>query len=135
MIGERVFVSVLCAVALSLIAYGGEARGAAAPQLASCAGCHRDFKSVLPRDHAAVSGKDIRACFACHAPSTRTGANTFSARLHRAHLKAQARTDCVVCRSWAPGKSFGLPGQKISWGSPARESMDLIRKSAESWAG
>jgi fumarate reductase flavoprotein subunit len=30
--------------------------------------------------------------------------------------------------------SFGLPGQKVSWGALSKGSIDLIRKSAASWA-
>jgi hypothetical protein len=103
-------------------------------QATSCPACHREFESVLPQGHVPTSGKDIKACLSCHPPSDRTGPNPFSARLHRAHLKAQVKTECPLCHTWAPGKRFGLPGQKISWGVPSKASMDLIRKAAASWS-
>ncbi len=135
MVGERLFVALFCgAVLLGLILPGGESRAATKNQPASCGACHRDFKPLLPQDHAPVSGKDIKACLSCHPPSSQAGANSFSARLHRAHVNAQARTECTLCHTWTPGKSFGLPGQKVSWGTPPREAMELIRRSAASWA-
>ena len=135
MLWERIFIPVLCGVmSFGLILTGGEAQGATKTQPASCTACHLEFQSVLPQGHAPVSGKDIKACLSCHPPSTQAGANPFSARLHRAHLKAQAKTECALCHTWAPGKRFGLPGQKVSWGVLSKASMDLIRKSAASWA-
>ena len=135
MLGEKIFFLILCGVtSFGLILTGREARGAANTQPASCAVCHREFKSVLPQGHAPVSGRDIKACLSCHPPSSQSGANPFSVRLHRAHLNAQAKTDCALCHTWTPGKSFGLPGQKVSWGGPSKESMERIRKSAASWA-
>lgn len=135
MVGERFLIPLFCgALLLGLIPPGGEAWGATKNQPASCAACHREFNSVLPEGHAPISGKDIKACLSCHPPSIKAGANPLSARLHRAHLNAQAETECTLCHTWAPGKSFGLPGQKVSWGAPSKASMDLIRKLAASWA-
>jgi len=121
-------------ISFGLILTGGEAQGTVETQPASCTVCHREFNSVLPQGHAPVPGKDIRTCLSCHPPSTQAGANPFSVRLHRSHIKAQVKTNCALCHTWAPGKSFGLPGHKVSWGAPSKTSMELIRKSAASWA-
>ena len=134
MFGEKIFTPVFGGmISLALILTGGEAWGARKAESASCAACHAELKSVLPQGHGPVSGKDIKACLSCHPPSAQTGPNPFSARLHRAHLKADAKTECTLCHSWAPGKNFGLQGQRVSWGAPSKGSMDLIRKSAASW--
>jgi hypothetical protein len=113
---------------------GGEALAASKPS--SCPACHSDLKSILPKNHAAVSGREISACTSCHAAKNpdKTEPNSFSARLHRAHIGSQAKVDCLTCHTWAPGKSFGLIKQKESWGNPSRKDMDLIRQMAYSWS-
>jgi len=75
----------------------------------------------------------IGACTICHKPdaSGKAAANAFSARLHRAH---EGKTDCALCHTWAPGKSFGLLGQKVSWGKPSKEEMALLKQVSGSWA-
>jgi hypothetical protein len=134
MFGEKIFIPVFGGmISFALILTGGEAWGARKAEPASCAACHAELKSVLPQGHGPVSGKDIKACLSCHPPSAQTGPNPFSARLHRAHLKADAKTECTLCHSWAPGKNFGLQSQRVSWGAPSKASMDLIRRSAASW--
>lgn len=105
------------------------------PAASSCAKCHADWASLLPQGHPAVSGRDIAACFSCHAPDTSGKAepNPFAARIHRSHEGAKAKVDCIVCHTWAPKKSFGLKGQKISWGAPSKDDMALMKKIFASW--
>ena len=135
MLRERIFIRVFCGVILfGLILIGGEAWGAMKSQPASCPACHRELTSVLPQGHVPTPGKNIKECLSCHPPSDRAGANPVSARLHRAHLKAQVRTECPLCHTWAPGKRFGFPGQQVSWGAPSKASMALIRKATASWS-
>ncbi len=115
---------------------GGEAWAASKPS--SCPACHKDLKSVLPKDHKPVNGKDIAisACLVCHAPQNPEEGkpNPFSARLHRAHIGSQIPVDCLTCHTWTPGKSFGLIKQKGSWGHLSRKDMDVIRRTAFSWS-
>ncbi len=98
----------------------------------SCVTCHPDFAPVLPKGHPAAAGKDVGACMSCHKTDTsgKAAANAFSARLHRAH---EGKTDCMLCHTWVPGKSFGLLGQKLSWGKPSKDEMALLKKLSDSW--
>ena len=116
------------------LAAGGEAW--AAQKSSSCPACHNDLKSVLPKDHASVSGKDIAVCLTCHTPGSpeKPGPNPFGARLHRAHIDSQTSVDCLTCHAWVAGKSFGLVKLKGSWGNPSRKTMDLMKKTAYSWS-
>jgi hypothetical protein len=116
-----------------LVAGGGALAGS---KPSSCLGCHNELKSVLPKNHKAMSGRDIAACLTCHASNDpdKTEPNSFSARLHRAHIGSQTSVDCQICHAWSPGKSFGLIKQKGSWGNPSRKDMDLIRQTAYSWS-
>lgn len=109
-----------------------ESKGAAARR-ESCVTCHSDFAPVLPKGHPAAAGKDIGACTTCHQPdvSGKAAPNAFSARLHRDH---EGKTDCALCHTWVHDKSFGLMGQKLSWGKPSKEDMDLLKKVSVSWA-
>jgi len=102
----------------------------------SCVGCHKDFRTLLPGSHPAVSGKDIGACLACHPSSdaTEPKPNPVSARLHRAHLVGKARVECTVCHAWTPGKRFGLPRQKVNWGKPSRKDLQALEQVFQSWA-
>ncbi|MCX5834339.1 MAG: cytochrome c3 family protein [Deltaproteobacteria bacterium] len=109
-----------------------KSKEAAAPRQ-SCVTCHPDFAPVLPKGHPPAAGKDIGACTTCHKPdvSGKAAANAFSARLHRAH---EGKTDCVLCHTWVPGKSFGLLGQKLTWGKPSKEEMALLKQVSGTWA-
>jgi nitrate/TMAO reductase-like tetraheme cytochrome c subunit len=103
---------------------------------ASCASCHSDFSSVLPKGHPPVQDKDITACTSCHEPDM-TGKpqkSTYSARMHLAHLPPKGGLDCTACHSWIPRKSFGLIGVKGSWGAPSKDEMELMKKVFASWA-
>ena len=104
---------------------------------ANCATCHADFSSVLPQGHPAVKGKDLAACTSCHAPDMTgsTKKNGFAARMHLAHTPPKGSLECQACHSWTPGKSFGLIGQKGSWGAPKNDDMTLIKQIFGSWAG
>jgi hypothetical protein len=108
---------------------------AAKPKSSSCIACH-DLKSVLPKGHTPVTGKDITACLNCHPPgkAAKLEPNPYSARIHRAHIGSKLKVDCFICHTWAPGKSFGLVNRKISWGAPSRKAMDMIKKAAASWS-
>ena len=103
---------------------------------ASCAGCHADFASVLPKNHPEPKEKDITGCITCHEPdlSGKAEKNPFSAKIHIAHLTSKANLDCVVCHTWTPGKSFGLIGRKDSLGAPTKDNLDLMRQVFASWA-
>lgn len=103
----------------------------------SCAGCHKDFKSVLPTNHPAVSGNNLSTCLACHQadPAGKPEANAFSARLHAAHENTRQQLECTVCHVWTPGKTFSLPGGKVSWGTPSEEDLALVKDAVHSWAG
>ncbi|MCX5818982.1 MAG: cytochrome c3 family protein [Deltaproteobacteria bacterium] len=102
----------------------------------SCTGCHGDFKSVLPKDHAQVGGQEIAACLTCHRPGSpdKAASNPFAARIHRPHTGPKAKMDCLVCHTWTPGKSFGLVKQKDSWGPLSRQEMELLKQTMASWS-
>lgn len=113
-----------------------KAPGATKTGQASCAGCHADFASVLPKGHPAVKGNTLAACAPCHEPKL-TGKpekNLYSARMHLGHLPPKGKLDCKACHTWTPGKSFGLIGIKGSWGAPTKEDMKAMREIFESWA-
>jgi len=61
---------------LLLVLSGGDVRaaskGTASKQ--SCAACHSEFSSLLPKEHPPVTGKDVTACTKCHAPDTKAQA-------------------------------------------------------------
>lgn len=124
------------ALAVFFGSVGAQALGATKAKPASCPSCHEDFKSVLPQGHSPVSGKDITACFSCHLPSApgKAELNPFSTRIHRAHINSQVKVDCLICHTWVPGKSLGLPKQKVSWGALSRKSMEQIKKIFHSWS-
>jgi hypothetical protein len=113
-----------------------EGWAASGPAKPTCAACHGDFKSVLSGNHPPVAGKEIAACLACHKPvdPEKAAPNPFSARIHRPHVSAKAKVDCLICHTWTPGKSFSLAGQKGSWGSLSKEGMALLKKTADSWS-
>ena len=123
--------------AVTLLSLAWVARSPAQPATGSCRTCHPDFAAVLPAGHDAVSEDTIGACLSCH-PSTRLapGATSpFVSRLHQAHQPPRGQGDCLVCHSWSDGKSFGLFGEKASWGAPNREEWQLLKEIMGSWAG
>jgi hypothetical protein len=137
---KRILLSVLALAALLCLPYfvaGNRTAEAAKPAAASCRTCHADFASVLPKGHPPVSGADLAACTACHAPDLAGTAqkNAFSARMHRAHVAPKGSLDCTACHAWTPGKNFGLIGQKGSWGVPNKDDMVLLKQIFSSWAG
>lgn len=128
-----VMAALLC---LPYIMAGDGPAEAAKAVVASCKACHADFASVLPQGHPPARGAGLAACTSCHVQD-RTGApkkNAFSSRMHASHLAPKGSLDCVSCHTWAPGKRFGLIGQKGSWGVPTKEEMDLMRQIFASWA-
>jgi hypothetical protein len=122
---------------LIAVMLGGYNAEAAKPTKASCKSCHADFAKVLPQNHPSVKGGDLAACTSCHKPDM-TGLakkNGFSVKIHTAHLAPKGSLDCLACHKWVPGKSFGLVGQKESWGAPTKEDMDLMKQIFVTWAG
>ncbi len=121
-------------VCFEYLVAGGEA--SAASRLSSCPACHNDLKSVLPKNHTPVSGRDISACLTCHILRNveKAEPNPFSTRLHRAHIDSKTKVDCLTCHTWTAGKNFGLIKQEGSWGNPSRKAMDLIRQVTYSWS-
>jgi hypothetical protein len=114
----------------------GRGWAAAAPAAPSCAGCHGDFQSVLPKTHPPVTGKEISACLMCHRPASpdKAAPNPFAARLHRAHTGARLPIDCQLCHAWEAGKGFGLAGDKESWGVLSAQEMELLKRTLASWS-
>jgi hypothetical protein len=121
---------------LVLAGLAGDGRAAAGPAKPSCAACHADFQSVVPKSHPPVTGKEIAACLMCHKPGSpdKAAPNPFAARIHRAHTGTKLQVDCLLCHTWTAGKGFGLAGQKESWGAPSKEEMDLLKKTFASWS-
>jgi len=123
---------------LCLVISGGWILGAVLPVEAakatrnSCQTCHPSFTSLLPKGHPQVTGKNISSCSPCHQPdfTGKAAPNAYSARLHRAH---QGKTDCLLCHAWVADKSFGLLGQKRSWGAPSAEDLGRMKKLMASW--
>jgi len=115
---------------------GGKAEGKTKRTKSPCIKCHSDFTSVLQKGHPAVTGGDITACIACHAPINpgKPEPNAFSARIHRAHQSPNQEVDCIACHTWQPKKSFSLPGQKWTMGKPSKNDMDLLKQIFNSWS-
>jgi hypothetical protein len=137
---KRILLSVCMIVSLFCLTYileGDRTVEAAKPAVESCQSCHKDFASVLPKGHAPVTGNSLGSCTPCHQSDFegKTEKNVFSARMHLAHLPPKGSLDCSVCHSWTSGKSFGLTGQKGSWGAPDKKDMDLMGEIFKSWAG
>ncbi len=130
------FLVVFCLSPVGFSWEEGWAAPAAKPPSLSCAGCHGDFKSVLPSQHAPVIGTDIAACLNCHGPGSpdKAAANPFAARIHRPHTSPRAKVDCLLCHTWTPGKSFGLAKQKGSWGPLSKQGMELLKQTTASWS-
>ncbi len=121
------------AAAVVALAVGG---ATAAPAQPACTPCHRDFTAVLPQGYVPVEGRDIRACLGCHSPADagQPAPNPFAAKLHRAHENGTTKLDCTTCHTWNPGKSFGLPGTGVSYGTPSAEEIAVVKEVAYSWA-
>lgn len=100
----------------------------------SCASCHQDSASILPKDHKPVRPVSISSCTACHKPdlSGKPESKPFSARIHKPHV---ATTPCTLCHSWVAGKEFGVKGAKGTMGKVTLSDMAFLKKSFESWAG
>jgi hypothetical protein len=105
------------------------------PGSPTCAGCHGDFSSVLPKEHPAVNGSGLGACVECHSigQSGEAKKNALSTRMHLAHA-ARQQMQCAVCHVYVPGKRFGLSRQSVSWGAPEDDDMALIKEKFASWA-
>jgi hypothetical protein len=123
---------------LLLVLSGGDVRaaskGTASKQ--SCAACHSEFSSLLPKEHPPVTGKDVTACTKCHAPDTKAQAKpkAYSARLHLSHTQPGAEVDCLACHTWKPGKTLGVKGTKASLGVLSKEGMEETKKIFASWS-
>ena len=101
----------------------------------SCGSCHADFSKVLPKEHPAVPARDLATCTTCHAlvPTGEAKKNSYSARMHLAHLPPKGNQDCSGCHTWTPDKSFGLIGVKGSWGAPSKDDIELMKNTFLSW--
>ena len=90
----------------------------------------------MPKNHPEIKEKGISACIACHRPdiSGKALKNPFSTKIHMAALTSKAHLDCHVCHIWVPGQSFGIIGEKVPLGAPAKDNLDLMRKEFSSWA-
>lgn len=133
---KLIFITIVV-ILLPFSVYGETKKARAAKaRLQNCTTCHVDFTSVLPKNHKPVTGKNIASCLSCHKPirSLNAERNIFSSRLHRAHAASNVSADCMVCHTWRPGKSFGLPNSSINLGQPSREEMALTRPIFTSWA-
>ena len=106
----------------------------AAPEVGKCTDCHTDIKDVLPKGHKNTKGTDISSCMTCHkAPKVDNELHPFSAAMHRAHLKGDAKLDCSFCHVIEEDKSFSLPKRK-SIGEPDRQTIDALPEIGELWA-
>ena len=101
----------------------------------ACLSCHASFSSELPKDHPTVNGGGFGACVQCHSPeqSGEAKKNGFSTRVHLTHAGAALGMECTACHTYVPGKSFGLKGQKFSWGAPSSDDIGLIKQKFTSW--
>lgn len=100
-----------------------------------CAGCHKDWSKVLPKDHAAVSG-GFGQCRTCHKTGTdgTAAANAFSTRLHKAHAAGEHKLACETCHSFVDGKSFGLLGEEANLGVVKKDDLALMQQKMATWA-
>jgi hypothetical protein len=135
---KKILLSIFMIASLIYLSYtllDDRAVEAAKPAVVSCQSCHADFSSVLPKGHSPVAGTSLSSCTSCHQSDFEGKAekNTFSSRMHIAHLPPKGSQECVACHVWTPGKSFGLIGQKGSWGTPDQQEMDLMKKMFKSW--
>jgi len=138
---KRIFLFLIAAsLALPFSAWSaekGKSPAAKPGKLASCASCHEGSSDLLGKGHAEVKMTTLGACLACHKPkaTVQAEANPFSAKLHKAHLNEAITLDCTACHTWVPGKSLGLPGQKISYGKPSRQDLASLKRIFVSWSG
>ena len=122
---------VLAAVALGLAACAG-----APPKAAStgCNRCHDAGRDASPQ----APGRGRRGGSRRASPATlpnpdTVGPNGYSARLHRAHVKAGA--DCAICHVWKANESFGIIGTPGSLGTLDAEDLGRVKKATDTWAG
>jgi hypothetical protein len=103
----------------------------------SCVSCHASFSPLVPAEHPAVTGKDIKACISCHAVKISESAEpaVFSSKMHRAHTGSSIGTDCSLCHMWTTGNQFSVIGSKTSWGAVSKKDMLLLKKVFASWSG
>jgi hypothetical protein len=123
--------SALALFALALLPPGT----VAAPKTATCASCHTDLSSLLPKSHVPVKGRDLAACIGCHKPdvSGKPTIEKFSSGLHRAHATAGKEVDCAVCHI-ARGKGpVAVAGAKVALPVTADGLKDL-KPMMQSWA-
>lgn len=109
---------------------------AKADRRAGCTSCHASYEDLLGKKHPSVKGSTIAACLGCHRPNTVGDPKPapFSARIHKAHESGKTPLDCTACHTWTPGKPFGLPGQKVTYGKPTKEIMEGARQAFASWS-
>ncbi len=130
------FMSIVFLLVCALPIAAGAKQATQKTKNSSCASCHADFSSILPKAHKPVKGGDIAACTACHKPdiSGKAVPSSFSATIHRPHVKEGAKTDCTLCHSWVQGKQLGIKGTKVKLGAPSKKQMALIQSVFASWA-
>ncbi len=121
-----------------LVVSGADARAASKTPASkqSCAACHSEFSSLLPKAHPPVTGKDVTACTKCHQPDKQAKAKPkpYSARLHLSHTQPGAEVDCLACHTWTPGKALGVKGTKANLGVLSKEGMEETKKIFASWS-
>jgi hypothetical protein len=100
-----------------------------------CNTCHKDFQSILPREHPPINNGASVSCLSCHLPKLdgKAESNKFSALLHRNHMKINTRQRCIVCHNSTGNKTFGIPDYDGSIGAPAATTMELLEKIFASW--
>jgi hypothetical protein len=121
----------------ALAAEKAKAPAAKAGRSALCSSCHEGSADLLGKGHPEVKMTTLGACLACHKPKEpgKAEPNPFSAKLHKAHLNEVTSLECTTCHTWSPGRSLGLPGQKVSYGKPSRQDMTSLKRIFKSWSG
>lgn len=104
------------------------------PAVGGCSGCHADLSKVLSKGHVEVPKGGLEQCMVCHTSTGAAEKNAFSTRLHLAHEGDKQKLECTACHTYAAGKSFGLIGQKISFGAPKDEDMIVMKQKMASWS-
>jgi hypothetical protein len=99
-----------------------------------CVSCHADLTKVLPIKHVEVAKGGLEQCTACHKSSGEAEKNAFSTRLHLAHEGDKQKLECTDCHRYAAGKSFGLIGQDVSWGTPKDDDLTLMKQKMATWS-
>ena len=66
----------------------------------ACGGCHKDFKSIIPKGHPDVGGGAAMACTTCHPQDPdRSEATKFSTLVHKIHKNGKAKQECAACHA------------------------------------